>query len=96
MTDDEFEWDDDKAASNLRKHGVSFVAARLVFQDAFAIEDPEPQIQEGETRFITVGIAGGQILYVVYTERESRVRIISARKANRREQDGYYSNQTPQ
>jgi uncharacterized DUF497 family protein len=93
MTDDEFEWDDAKATANLAKHRVSFEAARLVFQDAFSVEEPEVGIAYGEERFIIMGMANGELLTVVYTERGDRIRIISARKATRRERHDYYQNQ---
>ena len=95
VTNDEFEWDDEKATSNLRKHGLSFEAARLVFLDAFALLDLDESQDHSEERFILTGMANEQIFVVVYTERGDRNRIISARKADRREQDEYYRNQTP-
>ena len=94
MTDDEFEWDDDKAQSNLAKHGVSFEDARLVFEDAFAVYDIDLSQDYDEERLIVVGMAIGRVLFVVHTERGERTRIISARKATKREQDDYYQNQT--
>jgi uncharacterized DUF497 family protein len=83
MRDDRFEWDDAKAQANLEKHEVSFEAARLVFDE---IED---RGEYGEDRFIAIGMVGGRLLTVAYTERDGRIRIISARKATRREQDSY-------
>ncbi len=94
MTDDDFEWDDAKAARNLQKHKVSFEHAREVFQDAFSVESPDTVVEDGEYRFGIMGMAAGRLLYVVYTERGDRIRIISARKADKREQHGYYYNQT--
>jgi uncharacterized DUF497 family protein len=94
MTDDEFEWDDAKAASNLKKHEVSFEDAREIFKDAFSVELPNADIEDGEHRFSIIGMAVGRLLYVAYTERRDRIRIISARKANKREQYGYYHHQT--
>ncbi len=93
MIDDEFEWDDEKAASNLKKHGVSFEDARLVFEDAFAILDLDESEDYGEDRLIVTGMANSRILIVVHTERGERIRIISARKATKREQHDYYQNQ---
>jgi uncharacterized protein len=85
----DYEWDPEKAASNLRKHGVSFADAVAVFADEFAlsIEDTFPD----EERFIVLGLdAFGQLLIVVYTWRaEERIRIISARKATRQERAQY-------
>ncbi len=94
MQDDEFEWDDAKSDSNLQKHGVSFEDARLVFRDAFAIEQLDNRADYGEDRFVLTGMAKGFLLVVVYTEREDQIRIISARKADKQETDGYYQNQT--
>jgi len=94
MIDEEFEWNDAKASSNLQKHGVSFEAARLIFRDVFGILEVDETLDYGEERLILTGMANDVILVVVYTERGVRIRIISARKADRREQDDYYRNQT--
>lgn len=84
----EFEWDPRKAASNLRKHGVRFADAVLVFEDPIAITIPEKSFDEG--RFVTIGTdALGRILVVVYTPRPPNIRIISARKATRSERKEY-------
>lgn len=87
MRDDRFEWDDRKAASNLRKHGVSFEDARLAFDDAagFDEDDADPD----EERWKRYGSTPTGILVVIYTERGNRIRIISARTATRHEQDLY-------
>ena len=86
----EFEWDDEKAAANLRKHGVSFEFAVKAFRDPFAIEWMDDREDFGEVRTILLAMADGSILVVVYTERERRIRLISARRATRHEQDKYY------
>jgi len=91
---DEFEWGELKAQSNLGKHGVSFEAARLVFDDAFALERLDTGGERAEVRYITTGMANGVVLTVVYTERGERIRIISARKATKHEQKEYYRSQT--
>ena len=81
----EFEWDEEKAAANLRKHGVDFADAVLVFEDdlALTMEDPD---SEREARFITMGHDSyGRVLVVVYTWRGERIRPISARKATGKE-----------
>ena len=80
MIDDEFEWDDAKAAVNLAKHGVSFEVACSVFDDPLAIEG-EDETSTGEVRINIVGEVGGRLLHVTYTDRQDRIRIISARKA---------------
>ena len=86
----DFEWDDDKAAANVRKHGVSFDQAALAFRDLFAVEWIDTRESYGEERIILVGTSQGQILAVVYTEREERIRIISARRATKDEQNRYF------
>jgi hypothetical protein len=91
---DEFEWDQAKAQSNLAKHGVSFEAARLVFDDVFALERLDFNGERSEARYVTTGMAKDVVLTVVYTERGDRIRIISARKATRHEQEEYYRSQT--
>ena len=82
-----FEWDPAKAAVNLRKHGVSFEMAVKAFSDLKAIElmDDDPD----EPRFIQLGMSDGEVLFVVYAERRRAIRIISARKATKREQKAY-------
>jgi uncharacterized DUF497 family protein len=90
----EFEWDAGKAEANVRKHGIAFEAARLVFKDGFAVEWLDADLPYGEPRFVITGMVDGRLLRVVYTERNSRIRIISARKATRHEQREYYQSQT--
>jgi uncharacterized DUF497 family protein len=91
----EFEWDTDKAASNLRKHGVAFEDAQLVFSDVFALDSVDVDAGYGEIRMVITGMAKGRLLTVVYTERGERTRIITARKGTRHEQRDYYRSQTP-
>jgi uncharacterized DUF497 family protein len=86
----EFEWDDDKAFENRRKHGVSFELAAKAFRDPLAVEWIDQREDYGEERTILLGMADGTILVVVYTERDERIRLISARKALRDEEDFYY------
>ena len=88
--DNIFEWDDSKARSNLRKHGVSFEAARLAFDDRFGVEWLDTRKDYNEERFILIGLAAGRHLCVVYTERADRIRIISAREAVKHEQQEYH------
>lgn len=90
MQDDTFEWRDAKAAANWRDHGVAFRQAIKVFRDPFAIEDIDDRENYGEARTNLIGQADGIILHVTFTERGSRIRIISARRAERHEQDYYY------
>jgi len=91
----EFEWDDTKAAENVRNHGVSFAQAALAFSDPFAIEWIDLRETYGEERIIRLAVTGNQVLTVVYTERAERIRIISARRAARNEQDHYYRENAP-
>ena len=86
----EFEWDRKKAAANERKHGISFQEAATVFGDPLAITFADPDHSEGEYRFLTFGVSRfNRLLVVSHTEREGRVRIISAREAMRRERKIY-------
>jgi uncharacterized DUF497 family protein len=89
MMTPEFEWDVGKEATNLQKHGVSFAQAAVAFSDPFAVEWIDDRRDYGEERVILLGMTDGQILTVVYTERETRIRIISARRATRYEQEIY-------
>ena len=77
-----FEWDEEKANANLRKHGISFDEAATVFLDPFSITIPDPDHSIDELRYVDIGISEkGGVLIVVYTERDVRIRIISCRKA---------------
>jgi len=84
-----FKWDPDKAAKNLRKHGVSFDDAVAVFTDEHAID--EPDVDPDEERFRITGMSPAVgVLVVIYTERDrDRIRIISARKATKHEVKTY-------
>ncbi len=91
MQDEFFEWDDPKAASNWLDHGVRFETARDVFKDMFAIEWTDDSHDDAEERFVTVGMVENQLLFVSYTLREERIRIISARAAEPRERRRYHN-----
>ncbi len=83
-----YQWDNDKAATNLSKHGIDFADAVSVFADDLAVTVSEEQFDE--ERFITIGIdALGRVLVVVYTWRGNEIRLISARKATRSERKQY-------
>jgi uncharacterized DUF497 family protein len=85
-----FEYDSTKAAGNLKKHGVSFAEAMTIFDDPLASTLPDDQHSEDETRFITIGLSSRhRILFVVYTDSISGIRIIGARAANAAEIDEY-------
>lgn len=89
-----FEWDPAKAAANLRKHGVSFEEAVTAFADPFALNMPDPSHSVDEDRLLVLGgSAQGRLLVVAYAERGERTRIISARKATRRERNDYEEEQ---
>lgn len=90
MIEDEFEWNGQKATSNLAKHGVSFEDAKAVFRDPFAVELLDDRHDYGEERYILIGRALNNVLVVVYTERNDINRIISARRAEPNEQRFYY------
>jgi uncharacterized DUF497 family protein len=90
MENDEFEWDDAKAAANVQKHGVSFEEARGVFRDPFAVELLDDREDYGEDRYILIGMTAAGVLVVVYTMRDERNRIISARKAEPNERRFYH------
>ena len=85
-----FEWDDAKAEANWRAHGVAFHHAIKAFRDPFAVERIDDRLDYGEERINLIGIAEGVLLHVTYTERGERIRLISARRAERHEQDDYY------
>jgi uncharacterized DUF497 family protein len=86
----EFEWNPDKAALNLEKHGVSFQEAATVFNDPLSMTFPDPDHSIGESRYVIIGLSRfGQLLVVAHTDRETKVRIISARKATRQERRFY-------
>jgi uncharacterized DUF497 family protein len=94
MNGDAFEWDSAKAESNFEKHGVSFEAARCVFDDVFAFERCDVDSEPGAIRYVITGMVNDVILTVVYAERGDRTRTISATKATKHEQTGYYRSQT--
>ena len=95
IVDLDFEWDDFKASENVRNHGVSFAQAALAFRDPFAVEWMDRREAYGEERIILLGMARNHVLTVVYTERVERIRIISARRATKDEQDLYYRQNAP-
>lgn len=88
----QFEWDDEKEQRNIKKHGIDFSTAALVFGDNNRIEKYDDLHSDEEDRYITIGSIGGVavVVMVVYTERGTAVRIISARMATKREREAYY------
>jgi len=86
----QFEWDEDKAASNLKKHKVAFGEAATVFADPLAVTFPDPDHSIEEDRYIIIGMSSrNRVLVVSHTDREDRTRIITARKATRGERGVY-------
>jgi uncharacterized DUF497 family protein len=82
----EFEWDPEKEQANMQKHGVDFTEAATVFGDPLELTIPDPDHSIGECRFLSMGYSlRNRILVVSYTEREDRIRIISARVASPKE-----------
>ena len=85
-----FEWDEDKAKENLRKHKVSFEEATTVFSDPLSASTDDPDHSIDEDRNITIGWSNRRrLLMVAYTERGYNIRIISARKLTRNERKVY-------
>ena len=94
MQDVEFEWDERKSRENKRKHKVSFEEAQTVFLDENAIRFFDPDHSQDEDRFLMLGMSFTLRVLVVchcYREDDSVIRIISARKADKREQSDYWS-----
>lgn len=84
----EFEWHTAKDDANRRKHGIGFREAAEIFRD-FVLVIEDTRREYGERRFIAVGEYGGGVVKLVFTERESGIRIISAWKANRNDRKNY-------
>jgi uncharacterized protein len=85
-----FEWDEEKATTNLKKHGVGFDEATTVFGDSFSLTVHDPDHSAGEQRYIDIGSSDkGRVLVVVYTERGVNIRIISSRRATSLERELY-------
>jgi hypothetical protein len=86
----EFEWDSDKASSNIAKHGVPFEEAATVFGDPLSLTVYDPDHSQDEDRYITMGTSvENRLLLVAHTDRDDRIRVISARIATKRERKAY-------
>lgn len=85
-----YEWDEAKAAQNVEKHGVPFEYAARVFLDPGRLDAEDTRRAYGEQRRLTLGEIEGRVYAVAYTVREAVIRLISARKANEREQRRYH------
>lgn len=90
MIDEQFEWDDEKATANFASHGITFNEAVLGFSDAFSIERVDDRWNYGEERMNMLAMCQGSVIHVTYSERATRIRIISAREAEKHEQENYY------
>jgi len=89
-----FEWEPQKAKSNLKKHGVSFEEASTAFQDTLSLTIDDPLHSIDEERVVLIGMSNkNRLLVVVHTERGDNIRIISARKATKEERKNYESNE---
>ncbi len=86
----EFEWNSDKAIRNIQKHNVSFTEAATIFNDPLSLTYPDPDHSHYENRYITIGLAqSGKIIILAHTDRNNKIRIISARLATRQERRFY-------
>jgi uncharacterized protein len=85
-----FEWNKNKARQNLIKHGISFEEASTAFRDAMSVTVADPLHSEDEERFILLGYSEkNRLLVVVHTDRNNRIRLISARPASKKERMKY-------
>jgi uncharacterized DUF497 family protein len=92
----DFEWDEDKAASNEQKHGVPFPEAMTVFADPLSVTGYDPRHADDEDRYLTMGTSvSGRLVVVSHTDRGDLIRIISARLATRRERKDYEDGNFP-
>lgn len=86
----DFDWDEDKAIANLKKHKISFEEAKTVFADPFSITVNDPKHSLDEHRFVDIGSAAkGKVLVVSYTQRGEKIRLISCRKSTKAERKIY-------
>ena len=85
----EFEWDENKNLRNKKKHGIGFEDAKEVFKDRRRIKIKDERRDYGEDRWKTLGLMIGVVISVIYTIRDTAVRLISARRASRKERDEY-------
>jgi hypothetical protein len=86
----DFEWNPQKAEINRRKHGISFDEAATVFEDTLSVTYPDLDYSEQEERYLIIGVSSQyQVLVISHTYRSEIIRIISARRATKREQRFY-------
>lgn len=86
----DFEWNDTKRKSNIKKHGIDFINAPTIF-DGYTLTTEDDRYDYGEERFITFGILEGRVVVVVHTENDDSIRIISIRRATKYEEKTYFS-----
>ncbi|MGR3179568.1 MAG: BrnT family toxin [Candidatus Anammoxibacter sp.] len=85
-----FEWNEEKAKENFRKHKISFEEAKTIFSDPFLTTYPDRLHSNNEQRYINIGVSRkGRVLILIHTERGKYIRIISCRKATRNERRTY-------
>lgn len=85
-----FEWNPEKAQSNLSKHGISFEEAQTVFDDSLYVDFYDPDHSKDEDRYIIIGeSSNSRVLLVSYTERGGKIRLISARQVTKKELRAY-------
>jgi uncharacterized DUF497 family protein len=88
-----FEWDPKKAETNLKKHGVSFEEASTAFRDPLSLTIDDPLHSSDEERLILIGMShNNRMLVIAHTEIRDNIRIISARKATKKERNNYETN----
>lgn len=85
----DFEWDETKNRSNIRKHGVDFAVAERIFLGA-VVTEIDGRREYGETRYRSIGSVQGGVMVVAHTRRNGRIRLISARPASRKERRKYH------
>jgi uncharacterized DUF497 family protein len=83
-----FQWDDEKSAANEAKHGISFLQAAQIFRGPI-LKRPDDRKDYGEQRFIALGAFDGEVLRVVFTERDGDIRLISAWRAGKHDRKKY-------
>lgn len=84
-----YEWDEAKRQSNIQKHGIDFAGIEKVFA-GITVTIPDDRFDYGESRFITAGLLGGDVVVIAHTETGEVIRIISVRKATKNEEIGYF------
>ena len=85
-----FEWDEEKAGANFKKHRIGFDEATTVLSNRYSLTIHDPDHSAREHRYIDIGASDkGRVLVVVYTERGSNIRIVSCRRATRAERKRY-------